>query len=76
MKEENGADVEAADVGADRRRRAERMLDELAVPHRPQFTPSQLAQDVGGSARAWQSACGKGQISATRDGRGWHVTMG
>ena len=51
-----------------------RMLAERGVPQRSKgFTPSQLAQDVGGSARSWQRKCADGEIEAA-DLCGWKVT--
>jgi hypothetical protein len=52
---------------------AELMLSELGVPRRVKFTPSQLASDVGGSARAWQRACELGEIGAVRAIGGWLI---
>lgn len=50
------------------------LLDELGVPRRRKFTPTQLAQDVGGRARSWQRACQLGEIAAVRIPGGWLVT--
>lgn len=52
---------------------AEHLLSELQVPHRVKFTPSQLAQDVGGSTRGWQRECEMGNIGAVRVVGGWVV---
>jgi len=38
------------------------------------FTPSQLARDIGGSARAWQRECERGEIGAVRTSAGWIVS--
>jgi hypothetical protein len=53
-----------------------RILRDLEVPHRPKFTPSQLASDVGGKARSWQRACQLGEIEAVLLPGGWVVTWG
>jgi hypothetical protein len=50
------------------------ILREMDVPRRPKFTPSQLAQDVGGKARSWQRACQLGEIDAVHLPGGWVVT--
>lgn len=50
------------------------ILRDLDVPQRPKFTPSQLAQDVGGKARSWQRACQLGDIEAVYLPGGWIVT--
>lgn len=52
---------------------AEQLLEELEVPRRVKFTPSQLARDVGGTARSWQRACELGQIGAVRIPGGWLI---
>jgi hypothetical protein len=53
---------------------AEQMLIERGVPKRAKgFSPSQLAQDVGGSTRSWQRKCEDGDIEAA-DLCGWSVT--
>lgn len=49
------------------------LMDKLKVPHRVKFTPSQLARDVGGTARAWQRECSLGNIVAVRVPGGWLV---
>lgn len=53
---------------------AERLLSEFGVPRRVRFTPSQLAQDVGGSTRAWQRECEIGNIGAVHSVGGWIVS--
>lgn len=50
------------------------ILKDLDVPRRKRFTPSQLAQDVGGKARTWQRACRLGEIEAVHIPGGWLVT--
>lgn len=52
---------------------AETLLTELGVPRRVKFTPSQLAQDVGGSTRGWQRECELGNVGAVRMVGGWVV---
>lgn len=49
------------------------ILKDLEVPRRVKFTPSQLADDVGGKARSWQRACQLGEIGAVRIPGGWLV---
>lgn len=67
------SETKASDVAPEVIAIAERLLYELAVPHRPKFTPSQLAQDVGGSERGWQRECELGNIGAVRVVGGWIV---
>lgn len=50
------------------------ILSDLNVPHRPKFTPTQLAADVGGKARSWQRACQLGEIEAVHLPGGWVVS--
>jgi hypothetical protein len=52
---------------------AESFLSEIGVPRRVKFTPSQLAEDVGGSKRGWQRECELGNIGAARLVGGWVV---
>src|ERR1700694_1455204 len=52
---------------------AETILSQLRVPRRVKFTPSQLADDVGGTARAWQRECKLGNLGAVRVPGGWLV---
>lgn len=52
---------------------AEEFLKARKVPHRPQFTPSTLAKDLGGTTRTWQKRCESGEITAVRDGRDFVV---
>ncbi len=66
------ADAASIDVAAEAV--AIRILHDLEVPRRVKFTPSQLAQDVGGTARSWQRACQLGEIGAVRIPGGWLVT--
>lgn len=51
-----------------------KILRDLEVPKRPKFTPSQLAQDVGGKMRSWQRACQLGEIEAVHIPGGWVVS--
>jgi len=48
---------------------AEEFLSLRDVPHRPEFRPSHLAQDLGGTKRTWQRRMKSGEITAVRDGR-------
>lgn len=63
--------VEAADPSI---RVAEQLLAEMGVPRRRRFTPSQLAQDLGGTTRSWQRACRLGEIGAVHIPGGWITT--
>jgi hypothetical protein len=56
-----------------RLRRAEQFLSELECPRRAHFTAAQLAEHVGGSARAWQRACASGEVMATKGPKGYSV---
>lgn len=49
------------------------LMDELKIPRRLKFTPSQLAEDVGGTARSWQRECALGNIGAIHVAGGWIV---
>lgn len=51
-----------------------RFLEELGVPKRPRFSPTHLAQDLGGTERTWQRHCRLGDIEACRLPGGWVVT--
>lgn len=63
----------AEDPNPEAIRLAEEFLKAKKVPHRPRFTPSTLAKDLGGTTRTWQKRCESGEITALRDGRNFVV---